>query len=121
VKYLVSLIAAAALALVPAASADHVYTIHLTTGHDAWNIGNQQSRAYHIYAYGGDDYVAIAGSGSYNDQIEGMYGDDDMWGGGGNDVLIGGIGRDFLSGGPGFDTCIGNSGADTYQGCEDIS
>lgn len=46
------------------------------------------------------------------DQIQGMYGNDTLFGGAGQDVLMGGLGNDELSGGTGEDTLDGGEGYD---------
>ena len=46
------------------------------------------------------------------DQIQGLYGNDTLFGGAGQDVLMGGLGNDELSGGTGEDTLDGGEGYD---------
>ena len=61
----------------------------------------------------GDDQL-LGGEG--DDQLEGAEGDDQLEGGAGNDVLLGGLGNDVLDGGDGVDTVEGGIGDDTLFG-----
>jgi parallel beta-helix repeat protein len=65
--------------------------------------------------FGGDGSDRING-GEGNDTLHGDGGGDSLEGGRGNDVLFGGAGDDILLGGEGSDRLTGGSGADTLSG-----
>ncbi len=62
-----------------------------------------------IYGMAGDDVVIVKGG---NDVVYGDAGNDALFGGAGNDHLIGGGGNDFLSGDEGTDVLTGSTGND---------
>lgn len=61
---------------------------------------------------GNDVLVGDAGANT----IDGLGGDDSLYGIDGNDLLIGGAGADRLAGGNGADSLLGNDGADDLKG-----
>ncbi|MEO1199842.1 MAG: calcium-binding protein, partial [Pseudomonadota bacterium] len=63
------------------------------------------------YATEGDDLLIDSASAN---AINGMDGNDEIYGNGGNDILTGGNGRDWLDGGQGDDEMFGGLGNDTY-------
>ena len=75
---------------------------------------NESSKFRAINAQGGDDQIALFGTG--NSIVNGGSGHDTISGGDGNDALSGGTGRDTLSGGLGTDTLRGDSGNDILLG-----
>ena len=64
-----------------------------------------------LQGMGGND--TLYGSSSDN-MLDGGMGDDCLYGGGGNDTLLGGDGDDWLDGGAGADIMLGGAGNDTY-------
>jgi predicted acyltransferase (DUF342 family) len=52
---------------------------------------------------------------TYNDQLNGSYGNDNLIGTAGNDTLNGGIGNDTLHGGAGNDILVGGDGTDVFK------
>ncbi|ROR22846.1 Ca2+-binding RTX toxin-like protein [Comamonas sp. BIGb0124] len=77
---------------------------------DADQITGLQSHANRINGLGGNDVLY---GGNLNDVLAGDDGHDALYGGQGDDQLIGGTGNDALYGGAGADQFIGGTGNDT--------
>jgi Ca2+-binding RTX toxin-like protein len=74
--------------------------VYLTDQLDSFSTSN--SGNFSVFGLGGDDYIALSGSGTHT-----------IDGGGGNDAIQGGSGNDTYVASPGFDTITDVGGTDT--------
>ena len=120
----------------PISSSSKIFTLHFSNG--TWtptertsqivpNVGTIASPSsfgedafgnLYVVDFGGEIFRLTPNfvSADQADTLEGLDGDDMLFGGGGNDTLVGGPGADQLMGGAGDDTLNGSDGVDLMAG-----